>query len=226
MKLILNSGEESTVKHTAKKLHEGQQPCFGANGINGLATNIDFNKSKKSNPSPKIENTEPKNSHAIMEGVNDCQPFEAIAAETNSFDTVNSNGGNSLSNFWKPSEHPISPSKSVKRIKSNTVERIPIRFRPPALETTDSQLSSWSSVTADNSLSDLYCDDELKMSLEYDPNMQLFSTIDEETDQEQEIIFPEFRNIQEGKRELLAFYDNFLFQKLFSRCQETLNVVM
>jgi len=196
MKLIVNSGVESTVKHTAKKLYEGQQPCFGPNGINGLATSIDLNESKKSGPIPKIENIESKNSQTTKEEVKDYQPFEALEAETNDVDTVHSNGGNGLSH-WKPSEHPVSPSRSAQRIKSNMVERIPIRFRPPTLETTESQLSSWSSVTADNSLSDLYCDDELKMSLEYDPNMQLFCTIDEETDQEQEIMFPEFRNMQE-----------------------------
>ena len=52
-------------------------------------------------------------------------------------------------------------------------------------ETPESQLSRWSSLTGDNSLSDLYCDDEFKLSLEFDSNMQLFTTIEEEVEQEQ-----------------------------------------
>jgi len=69
--------------------------------------------------------------------------------------------------------------------------KIPLRFRHPHNYNPPlSQLSSWSSVGADNSLSDLYCDDEFKLSLEFDPNMQLLATLPEEG----EVTFPSFIN--------------------------------
>ena len=80
-------------------------------------------------------------------------------------------------------------SKIWTRTKSPFSDRIPLQFHQ-IHETPESQLSSWSSITGDNSLSDLYCDDEFKLSLEFDPNMQLFTTIEEEVEQEQDISFP------------------------------------
>ena len=76
-------------------------------------------------------------------------------------------------------------------------DRVPLRFQPVQQRLPDSELSSWSSMTADNSLSDLYCDDELKLSLEFDPNMQLFTTIEEEGDQE--LVFSNIQRVPEGK---------------------------
>ena len=84
-------------------------------------------------------------------------------------------------------------------------DRICQQFRQTH-ETPESQLSSWSSLTGDNSLSDLYCDDEFKLSLEFDPNMQLFTTIEEEVEQEQEIQFPYLQRGPEGKNYVVYIY--------------------
>ena len=89
------------------------------------------------------------------------------------------------------SEDRINPTITPKK------ETVLLRFQTPHQKLPDSQLSSLSSFTADSSLSDLYCDDELKLSLEFDPNMQLFTTIEEEL--EQDFLFPNIEKTPEGK---------------------------
>ena len=45
-------------------------------------------------------------------------------------------------------------------------------------------------------ISDIYCDDELKLSMEFDSNMQLFTTEEEE---DQELAFSNIQRVPEGK---------------------------
>ena len=100
------------------------------------------------------------------------------------------------------------PSASYKEFKTAKVflenpQQVPVKFKAPLTlsqsnENTKSRLSSWSSQALENSLSDLYCDDEFKLSLEFEPNMLLYTTIEEEGGLNNNSIFPDFQNIHEG----------------------------
>ena len=81
------------------------------------------------------------------------------------------------------------PSASYEEIKTAKVfldnqQQVPVKFKGPLTlrqsnENTENQLSSWSSQAGENSLSDLYCDDEFKLSLEFEPNILIYTIIED-----------------------------------------------
>ena len=191
-KLILTNVELESPpqhKHILKNFYGGHQPLAG-NDMN-QKTCFDSNGKDLANETLEKEETlglELKFREDTMTGKN-VRAYEEITSIE-----------------YEIQDEKINSSLSDDRVtatilpKINNValnERVPLRFQLAHQRLPDSQLSSWSSMTADNSLSDLYCDDELKLSMEFDPNMQLFTTIEEEVDQE--LAFSNIQRIPEGK---------------------------
>ena len=197
--LFTNTELESTVKHTAKIFYEGKQPLLRKE-LNEKAriNNNDKIRGDMANKERPIKqkqvNLTDKSGQEEIIKIDEEQIKYIISAEPE----LQEECFKSLTSISESKMEKLGNSRILTRTKSTFSDRIPLRFCE-IHETPESQLSSWSSITGDNSLSDLYCDDEFKLSLEFDPNMQLFTTIEEEVEQEQEIAFPHLLKVPEGK---------------------------
>ena len=184
------------MRHTAKIFYEGQQPLLRKELNEKARINNndkilgDIENKERPIKQKRLNSTDKSGQEEIIK-IDEEQIKYIISAEPE----LQEECFKSLTSMSESKMEKLGNSRILTRTKSTFSDRIPLRFRE-IHETRESHLSSWSSLTGDNSLSDLYCDDEFKLSLEFDPNMQLFTTIEEEVEQEQS--FPCLQRVTEG----------------------------